>query len=503
MSGVRGVVLDESVLLAGDDENGNISLRPGAEYLLRKLRYSNLRTGISYGLGLSEHKESLLRKMATIYSFDCFILKASSVEEDLNEITLAWGDIGGSILYLVSNSNKERFLKLSNCSSLVIVLYVEDGSASEMSGLCINKLEELPMTICHLNRKANGNDVVVVGYIMKPSREEDFAKRCAFPMCPTTNGLIFMPLTFALPISSQLKEVDVVLHKATDEIISIELCSSSELSSRITFTEGMQELRRYMEHHPECSAVDPLDNIYPVLDRLRIQNILVGLEDLNTGVRCTIRAPHFLKVDNFNDPDLVQRLSEANVSLPSIVKPQVACGVADAHSMAIVFRVEDFKDLCVPLPAVVQEYVDHSSSLFKFYVLGEKVFYAVKKSTPSANILMKLSEKKGLRTLHFDSLKSLPLVNDNQHSGDGVCSRIDKHSMDLGLVTDAAGWLRNMLGLTMFGFDVVIQEGTGDHVIVDVNYLPSFKEVPDDIAIPAFWDAIKEKLESRKTKQAT
>lgn len=45
-----------------------------------------------------------------------------------------------------------------------------------------------------------------------------------------------------------------------------------------------------------------------------------------------------------------------------------------------------------------------------------------------------------------------------------------------------------------------IHEGSGDHVIVDVNYLPSFKEVPVEVAIPAFWDAIKNKLES---KQAT
>ena len=50
--------------------------------------------------------------------------------------------------------------------------------------------------------------------------------------------------------------------------------------------------------------------------------------------------------------------------------------------------------------------------------------------------------------------------------------------------------------------DFQIQEGSGDHVIVDVNYLPSFKEVPDNTAIPAFWDAIKEKFESRKKKQA-
>lgn len=45
-----------------------------------------------------------------------------------------------------------------------------------------------------------------------------------------------------------------------------------------------------------------------------------------------------------------------------------------------------------------------------------------------------------------------------------------------------------------------IQEGSGDHVVVDVNYLPSFKEIPDDVAVPAFWDAIKKKVDSKAVK---
>ncbi|KAL7176682.1 hypothetical protein ACSBR2_030098 [Camellia fascicularis] len=358
--------------------------------------------------------------------------------------------------------------------------------------LFIHKLEELPLTVFHLNRKAMGNDNVTVGYIMKPSREEDFAKRGSFPLNPTQNGLIFMPITFELPISSQLQEIDIVLHKATDEIVSIEMSTYSECFDKITYTTGMQELERYIKRKSEICMIDPLDNIYAVLDRLKIQQILLGLENLNVEGRCKIRAPHFLKVDNFSEPNLVHRLLEAKLTLPSIVKPQVACGVADAHSMAIVFRAEDFNGLSVPLPAVVQEYVDHASTLFKFYVLGERVFHAVKKSTPNADSLIKLSEKNGLRPLLFDSLKSLPTAKEKQLMA-------DHQQINLELVTDAACWLRRMLDLTIFGFDVVIQENTGDHVIVDVNYLPSFKEVPDNVAIPAFWEAILSKYKSKKS----
>lgn len=112
------------------------------------------------------------------------------------------------------------------------------------------------------------------------------------------------------------------------------------------------------------------------------------------------------------------------------------------YEQAIVFKAADFPGLNVPLPAIVQvshliywligvnlvlsffrvpfgalyyfhyvcllcelklqEYVDHSSTLFKFYVLGEKVFYAVKNSTPNAKILKNLSESNQFKPLLFD-----------------------------------------------------------------------------------------------------
>ncbi|XAR71505.1 Inositol-1,3,4-trisphosphate 5/6-kinase [Bertholletia excelsa] len=497
--GVGGILLEASLLFTADDGSENASLVPEADYILRKLRYSNIPTGISYELGLSADKVSLLERTAKQHSFGCYGVNTYFMDNFVNEIELAWSENGGKFLYVVSDYNKELSNKLRSHGWLIIIMNTRSGDATESSSeIYLDKLEELPSTICHLSRKAGGNDQVVVGYIMKQSREEDFAKRGAFPLCPTPNGLIFMPITFELCISSQLQDVDVVLHKATDEIVSIEMNTSSEFVDKITYTRGMQELERCIEQRPGICVVDPLNNIFPVLDRLKIQQVLLGVENLNLEGRSRIRAPHFLKVNDFDEPNLVQRLLEAKLTPPNIVKPQVACGVTDAHSMAIVFRAQDYCGLSVPLPAVVQEYVDHSCTLFKFYVLGEKVFYAIKKSMPNADCLMKLSEKNGLKPLLFDSLKSLPTAKEDQHCGDGDCKKGNHQQIDLGLVTDAACWLRKMLDLTIFGFDVVIQENTGDHVIVDLNYLPSFKEVPDAVSVPAFWEAIRGKHDLRK-----
>ena len=56
-----------------------------------------------------------------LYSFDFLILN-TSVDDAKNGIMLAWGDIGGSILYIVSDEKKEFFPKLSNCGWLIVVL---------------------------------------------------------------------------------------------------------------------------------------------------------------------------------------------------------------------------------------------------------------------------------------------------------------------------------------------------------------------------------------------
>uniref|UniRef100_A0A7N0U7H5 inositol-1,3,4-trisphosphate 5/6-kinase n=1 Tax=Kalanchoe fedtschenkoi TaxID=63787 RepID=A0A7N0U7H5_KALFE len=415
-----------------------------------------------------------------------------------HDIKAAWGDITDNILYLVSKTNGNQNLNLSSCSWTVTVLEAGGTSLNQHNAMSISRLEELPLTICRINKKAMCGHTVTVGYIMKSSRETDFAKRGAFPMYPSQNGLIFLPLTFNLPISSQIQEADIILHKATDEITSVELNGPISCPRRICFSDGFQELLRYTEAHPDCRLLDSINSIHPIIDRLAIQKILQGLQDLKTEKDYSIRAPRFLMVDNFSDPELAKMLEESSLSFPYIVKPQVACGVADAHSMAIAFKVEDFRNLAVPLPAVIQEYVNHSSTIYKFYVLGEKVFYATKKSTPNADILIKLSEQNGVQPLLFDSLKSLPIATDSQSPNEEACMK--SGTLDLELATDAAAWLRNRLGLTIIGFDVVIQEGTRDHVIVDVNYLPSFKEVPDIVAIPAFWDSIKKKFESIKTK---
>ncbi|VAI19931.1 unnamed protein product [Triticum turgidum subsp. durum] len=458
------LVLDASLLLdpvgAGAQEAASVpTLRPGAEALLRRLRHSNL------GVAICHTEEMPTTVMNQYIQLDLF------PDAPVALITL---DVCQSFLLLnpAVRVDEDLFSELESHNWKVIAVDSECGTKD--SGVVnIGKLQELLITLATLIKK-----------------------RGAFPIYPSENGLIFVPLSFELPLASQLLEVDIILHKMTDEIITIDPNCSISFPRGISFSAGMSEVIRFMEEYPDFCIIDPFKNISPLLDRLQIQEILVRLQELGSEGRPKLRAPHSLKVIKFNGSELQKQLAEANLSFPLIVKPQVACGVADAHNMALVFQIEEFSNLSVPLPAILQEYIDHGSKIYKFYVIGDKVFHAVKTSMPNANLLKSSS---GDEPLTFNSLKTLPVATKEQL----LLNRVhDNKSLNIGVVEEAAKLLKESLGLTIFGFDVVVQEGSGDHVIVDLNYLPSFKEVPDSEAMPAFWDAIRQSYESKKGKIA-
>ncbi|KAE9594393.1 putative phosphotransferase with an alcohol group as acceptor [Lupinus albus] len=143
MGVVRGVILDESVLLAEGDDDKNVSLlRLGAESLVQTLFLSGIDLGISYAMGVPVDNVSILKRVASSSSLNCFILN-----DLISEVMPAWSNTDGSILYLVSNK-KEFLPKLNNHSWMIVALKVGgESSCDTLNMLQIENLEELPLTI--------------------------------------------------------------------------------------------------------------------------------------------------------------------------------------------------------------------------------------------------------------------------------------------------------------------------------------------------------------------
>ncbi|KAG0618941.1 hypothetical protein M758_4G103400 [Ceratodon purpureus] len=471
---VRGVLVESSLL------EGSSSV----EKLLFRLGLSNLHVGLLFTAGQnSTEKEELLKKWGLS---DVVKVVAANTDEDVVEvINKAW-PVQASQSVFVSPDDQDTVTKLAESGWNII--YSGQGGIIKEAPI-IEQIDDLLAAVATLNKKACGERLLVVGHVMKWSREKDFLKRRALPALPTSNDLTFIALQTEKPLEPQLAVVDIVLHKATDEIVSVAMIQTSTPADRIQYSDGIQKLQRYLAANPDMCVVDPISRLTPLLDRSLTRDLLEDLEDAKVSETTVVRAPRSVEVKDLEEPHLTQAVS---VGFPTIVKTMMACGTADAHTMAVVFKKEGYVNLQVPLPAVVQEYVDHGSCVYKFYIIGEKVYHSCRRSMPNAaSLAVSGGSSVGLPALVFDSLKSMPSsfegdgkpLENTVVEGDG--------SLDVEAVGKAAVWLRKKLGLTIIGFDIVVQVGTKDHVMVDVNYFPSFKDVSDKEALPAFWDALR------------
>lgn len=60
----------------------------------------------------------------------------------------------------------------------------------------------------------------------------------------------------------------------------------------------------------------------------------------------------------------------------------------------------------------------------------------------------------------MDSLKSLPIVNESQQHLEGKSSDKKNKNINIELVQNSANWLRSVLDLSIFGFDVVVSNSS-------------------------------------------
>ncbi|KAG0453756.1 hypothetical protein HPP92_025060 [Vanilla planifolia] len=287
MEAVMEVLLDESVLFT-EEGSGSLCISPALAVLLRRLRYSNLRVGICcQDDNATPQKETLIKGLAATHSLNCVSFSGKH-EDSFNKFSQAWNGTGPVSWYITSKEYELFFSQLKSKGWRIVYVGAETDIRAKDGFSNISKLEELPITICSFNKTATCDKLtLMIGYVMKLSREEDFAKAGIFPMYPTQNGLLFVPLTFELPLAQQLKRLDALLHKATDEIIQID--ASSNFSKGTVFSPAFCELKRNIEDMPDFCVLDPLNNIYSLLDRHMIQNIICKLDGFTINGQFKIR----------------------------------------------------------------------------------------------------------------------------------------------------------------------------------------------------------------------
>lgn len=304
------------------------------------------------------------------------------------------------------------------------------------------------------------------------------------------NGVLFQPFDFG---SKDQPFFHVIIHKLTEDI------------ERDDSRDKIKSLEMYLQRNPKTVIIDPISSIKRVISRGRTCVLLQELcRDLGGS---PFSQPAFIVSDHPSNVPALMRA--ANMRFPVICKPLEACGTPNSHSMVVLVN-----ETGLPLlrcPCVVQQYRDHGGVFYKVYVIGDDVMVFRRPSLP--DLASVINESPDLvKCVSFDSRYVYPSLSDffadkldstlEAVAGPTaeVSSGLQTKKLNTPESTDdlpipierfhaTARLLRHGMGLSLFGFDVIVPTGEPtpcassadgrDLVVIDVNFFPSYKEVVD------------------------
>ncbi|KDO30623.1 hypothetical protein SPRG_04523 [Saprolegnia parasitica CBS 223.65] len=234
----------------------------------------------------------------------------------------------------------------------------------------------------------------------------------------------------------------------------------------------MAIMHEYIRKHPHVRIVDPLAGVRLLTNRRDVCAMLATLAS-TSGLPFSIPNHAIIESQDTKRAFLAQ-VAAGTFSLPVIVKSFEACGTDASHMMKVISCVEDVEALAVDGPLLFQEFVNHDGRLYKGYVLGPTILVSERVSLPNL-------ERGGAKSVEFDTQSPFPTAASFAIApAPVVATPPTAISAALTESLHAIGRaIQDATQLSLFGFDVIIDARTGQHLVIDVNYFPSFKELPD------------------------
>ncbi|XP_021561902.1 inositol-tetrakisphosphate 1-kinase [Carlito syrichta] len=267
-----------------------------------------------------------------------------------------------------------------------------------------------------------------------------------------------LQLNLNRPIEEQ-GPLDVIIHKLTDVILEADQNDSQSL-------ELVHRFQDYIDAHPETIVLDPLPAIRTLLDRSKSYELVRRIEAYMDDDR--ICSPPFMELTSLCGDDTVRLLEQNGLAFPFICKTRVAHGT-NSHEMAIVFNQEGLN--AIRPPCVVQNFINHNAVLYKVFVVGES--YTVVQRPSLKNFSAGTSDRE---SIFFNS------HNVSKPESSSVLTELDKIEGVFArpsdeVIRELLRALRQALGVSLFGIDIIINNQTGQHAIIDINAFPGYEGV--------------------------
>lgn len=305
-----------------------------------------------------------------------------------------------------------------------------------------------------------------IGYWMSEKKCKKFCLSDFPDMCRAC-GLELVQIDLTKPLEEQ-GPFNAILHKLTDIIVKADDIRNSNQDEVREHKRIVRAFEQYLAANPQIAVVDPIDNVRLLLDRLKTYRLI---EESSLAKEDGVFTPAFVELITTNLEDNLELLKKAGVTFPFVCKPSVAHGSRLAHQMAVIFDEKGVKDITPP--CVAQTFVCHNAVLYKLFVIGDK-WYQVER--PS----LKNFHASEHPTIFFDS------HDVSKANATSSLNKLDAADLQNPLPTPSQAQfdkiiktLQSILGMALFGVDVVIENTTGKYGIIDINAFPGYDGFPD------------------------
>ncbi|KAG1039364.1 hypothetical protein G6F43_012518 [Rhizopus delemar] len=301
-------------------------------------------------------------------------------------------------------------------------------------------------------------------------------------------GIRIIHIDLSIPIEDQGK-LDLIVHKMTDVIAKVE---RGDLEAKKLY----ERFINYCKSNPNVVVIDAWSNIEKVLDRMVLYHHteICAMESIKED-KPLFNVPKSIALNSIDE----WKSREIDVRFPAMCKRRTACSSTEAHQMTLIPSIEKMDQLKKYVEdneaVIIQEFIQHDGVIVKVYVAEGQI-------TASTRPSFKNMDKTG-DVVHFDSQtlpKSFETEIELSDDLDKVFLKKDPSHihiqkealLDYNRLQQIANSLYCQLGLTFFGFDVLLQSKTNAYYVVDVNYFPSFKDVDNFHSM--FVDILEKKL---------
>jgi inositol-1,3,4-trisphosphate 5/6-kinase / inositol-tetrakisphosphate 1-kinase len=214
--------------------------------------------------------------------------------------------------------------------------------------------------------------------------------------------------------------------------------------------DDLVEIEQYFQTHPKVVVRDPIAVQRLLSHRDEVMKILIQV-DVKLRSVIPIKCPLSKHINAHN--------VRLDMDFPVICKK-------DSHVMYLALSSEALAKL--EPPYVVQEYINHNSVLYKVNVIGTHVFVKERHSLPNLT-------KNSITTelLPFDNKLSIADQTEEWPTmPDGVENRGHKPRQEQ--FEQISQVLRELLGASLFGYDVIREVDSDRLAIIDINYFPTY-----------------------------